>query len=467
MAKRATTEHACSGCGARTARWFGRCPQCGEFGTVAELPVAHIAAVPGRGGARAPLRPARPVGDVLGERTARVSSGVAEFDRVLGGGLVPGQVVLLAGEPGVGKSTLLLAVADAFARRVTAGQNRTVLYVSGEESVEQIGVRAQRTGAGAASLLVADEASLEVILGQVEATLPDLLVVDSVQTVSAADVDGRPGGISQVVAVTQSLTGLAKRLHIPVLLIGQSTRDNAVAGPRALEHLVDTVLTFEGERNTPIRLLRATKNRFGPAEEVVCFEQRDDGLAEVCDPSQLFRAHRDTPVPGTCVTVAMEGRRALLAEVQSLVGGTAANPRRMVAGLDSARVAMLIAVTERTSGERLSDKDVYVATVAGVRLTDPSADLAVCLAVASAQKATPLPADVLAIGEVALSGDIRPVHNLSLRLSEAARLGFRRVLVPRGCHISANGRAAEVTVVEVAHLRPALRALHELADKRS
>ena len=468
VARRAATEHACSGCGARTARWFGRCPQCGEFGTVAEVRVARPVAVPEARDATAwatPLRPARPVTEVVFERTARVPSGVGEFDRVVGGGLVGGQVVLLAGEPGVGKSTLLLAVADSFAQGDRAGQVRRVLYVSGEESAEQVGVRAERIGATAPTLLVADEANLELVLGHVEAVRPDLLVVDSVQTVRSAEVEGRAGGISQVLAVTQALTGMAKRLHVPLLLIGQSTRDNAVAGPRALEHLVDTVLTFEGERSTPVRVLRASKNRFGPADEVVCFEQRDDGLAEVHDPSQLFRARREAPVAGTCVTVAMEGRRALLAEVQSLIPpGATPHARRMVAGLDSARAAMLVAVTERTCGRRLSDREVYVATVAGIRLTDPAADLAVCLAVASALTGAPLPADLLAIGEVALSGDIRPVNDLRLRLSEAARLGFTRVLVPSGCRVD-GAQPANLAVVDVAQLRPALAALHDLATR--
>ena len=463
MAK-AAVEHVCKGCGSRSARWFGRCPRCGEYGTVEQVASAGVSALPGRRSSSsvAPARPARPVGDVVGQRTRRIGTGLGEFDRVLGGGLVPGQVVLLAGEPGVGKSTLLLEAAHSFAER-----GHRVLYVSGEESAEQIGVRAERIGATAQTLLVADESNLQVVLGHVEATAPKLLVVDSVQTMASGEVDGRAGGMAQVLEVTQALTALAKRTQTPLFLVGQSTRENAVAGPRALEHLVDTVLTFEGDRNTPVRLLRATKNRYGPADEVVCFEQRDDGLSEVADPSRLFRAHRDAPVPGTCVTVTMEGRRALLAEVQSLVapnGG--AHPRRAVTGLDSARVTMLVAVTERAAGDRLADRDVYVATVAGARLTDPSADLAVCLAVASALWEAPLPPDVLAIGEVALSGDIRPVQALALRLAEAARLGFRRVLVPPGGRASLGQVPDGVTVVEVAHLGSALAALRNLAVRQ-
>lgn len=424
--------YVCRACGAAALRWVGRCPKCQEFGTVEEAPALAEsgAGLRSRTTAVAPRRPARAVSEVSAEHVRRRRTGLGEFDRVLGGGLVAGQVVLLAGEPGVGKSTLLLCVADRFAR---GGAGRTCLYVSGEESAEQIAVRARRIGADAPGLLIADETDLQVLLGHVEEHEPALLVVDSVQTVASADVDGRAGGVAQVLEVTQALTRVAKSRRMPLLAVGQSTRENSVAGPRALEHLVDTVLTFDGDRHTSLRLLRATKNRYGPADEVACFEQADDGLREVLDPSELFRGHRDSPVPGTCVTVTVEGRRPLLAEVQSLVASTTApNPRRGVSGLDTARVAMLIAVTERAGRLRLVEKDVFVATVGGARLSDPACDLAVCLAVASAARNVPLPADLLGIGEVALSGDVRTVPQLAQRVTEAARLGYRRVLVPAG-----------------------------------
>ena len=455
----------CTACGASHPRWAGRCSQCQGWGTVEQVPEA-IGPGSGVGGGRGPRastgRPARPVTEVSEERTRRVPTGLGEFDRVLGGGLVAGQVVLLAGEPGVGKSTLLLEVAHRFA----AGSGRTVLYVSGEESVEQIAVRARRIGATAPGLLLADEQDLGVLLAQVERHDPDLVVVDSVQTVSSAEVEGRAGGVAQVQEVTQVLTRVAKSRPTPLLLVGQSTKESSVAGPRSLEHLVDSVLTFDGDRHTSLRLLRATKNRYGPADEVACFEQADDGLREVLDPSELFRGHRDVPVPGTCLTVSVEGRRAMLAEVQSLVAmaGTP-NPRRGFTGLDSSRTAMLLAVTERSGSIKLTDKDVFVATVGGARLSDPGCDLAVCLALASAAWEAPVPADVVAIGEVALSGDIRPVGMTPQRVAEAVRLGYRRVLVPPGATERLGRLPDGVRVVELGHVDRALQALRDIAAR--
>ena len=409
----------------------------------------------------APGRAARSLSEVAADATPRELTGMGEFDRVLGGGLVAGQVVLLAGEPGVGKSTLLAAVAHAMASR---NETATVLYVSGEESVEQISVRARRIGAVAPGILLADETDLASLLGHVEAHDPILLIVDSVQAMASASVEGRAGGVTQVQEVTAVLTRIAKSRRMPLLLIGQSTRENAVAGPRALEHMVDTVLTFEGDKHTSLRLLRAVKNRYGPADEVVCFEQCDDGLREVPDPADLFRGHRDVPVPGTCVTVTVDGRRALPAEIQALVAtASTPNPRRGVNGLDSSRVAMLLAVTERSGELRLGDKDVFVATVGGARLSDPSTDLAVCLALASAAWDAAMPPDVAVVGEVALSGDIRPVPMLSQRVAEAARLGYRRLLVPPGTARHVPSIPAGLVVVEHEHLDRALVALRTIA----
>ena len=409
----------------------------------------------------APGRAARSLSEVAADATPRELTGMGEFDRVLGGGLVAGQVVLLAGEPGVGKSTLLAAVAHAMASR---NETATVLYVSGEESVEQISVRARRIGAVAPGILLADETDLASLLGHVEAHDPILLIVDSVQAMASASVEGRAGGMTQVQEVTAVLTRIAKTRRMPLLLIGQSTRENAVAGPRALEHMVDTVLTFEGDKHTSLRLLRAVKNRYGPADEVVCFEQRDDGLREVPDPADLFRGHRDVPVPGTCVTVTVDGRRALPAEIQALVAtASTPNPRRGVNGLDSSRVAMLLAVTERSGELRLGDKDVFVATVGGAKLSDPSTDLAVCLALASAAWDAAMPPDVAVVGEVALSGDIRPVPMLSQRVAEAARLGYRRLLVPPGTARHVSSIPAGLVLVELEHLDRALVALRTIA----
>ena len=426
--------------------------------------VAPVRALPGlktAGTGTAPGRAARSLAEVAADQTPRELTGLSEFDRVLGGGLVAGQVVLLAGEPGVGKSTLLASVAHAMASR---NQTTTVLYVSGEESVEQISVRARRIGAVAPGILLADETDLASLIGHVEAHDPILLIVDSVQAMASASVEGRAGGMTQVQEVTAVLTRIAKARRMPLLLIGQSTREHAVAGPRALEHMVDTVLTFEGDKHTSLRLLRAVKNRYGPADEVVCFEQCDDGLREVPDPADLFRGHRDVPVPGTCVTVTVDGRRALPAEIQALVAtASTANPRRGVTGLDSSRVAMLLAVTERAGDLRLGDKDVFVATVGGAKLSDPSTDLAVCLSLASAAWDAAMPPDVAVVGEVALSGDIRPVPMLSQRVAEAARLGYRRLLVPPGISRHVDAIPAGLVVVELEHLDRALIALRTIA----
>jgi len=461
VARRAAA-FACTACEAESLRWVGRCPRCDAFGTVVE--VAPVRALPGlksSSAGSAPARPARRVSEVLAERTPRQLTGLVEFDRVLGGGLVAGQVVLLAGEPGVGKSTLLAAVGHAVASR---NPSSCVLYVSGEESVEQIGVRARRIGATAPGLLLADETDLAALIGHVEAHDPMLLVVDSVQAMASSAVEGRAGGMAQVQEVAAVLTRVAKGRRMPLLMIGQSTRENAVAGPRALEHIVDTVLTFEGDKHTSLRLLRAAKNRYGPADEVVCFEQRDDGLREVSDPADLFRSHRDKPVPGTCVTVTVDGRRAMPAEVQALVApGGAPNPRRGVTGLDAARVAMLLAVTERSAKLKLSDKDVFLATVGGARLTDPSCDLAVCLAATSAAWGTPMPPDVAVIGEVALSGDIRPVAVIGQRVAEAARLGYQRVVVPPGMGRHAVQAPPGVDVHELGHLDKAIARLQQMS----
>ena len=456
--------HRCGECGASFGKWLGQCPQCQAWGSITES--APVRALPGLRSTAVgtePARPARRVAEVVADRVPRALTGLSEFDRVLGGGLVAGQVVLLAGEPGVGKSTLLGAVAHAMALR---NDSRTVLYVSGEESVEQISVRARRTGAVAPGILLADETDLGSLIGHVEAHDPCLLIVDSVQAMASAAVDGRAGGMAQVQEVTQVLVRMAKSRRLPLLLIGQSTRENAVAGPRALEHMVDTVLTFEGDKHTSLRMLRAVKNRYGPADEVVCFEQADDGLREVADPSDLFRSHREVPVPGTCVAIAVEGRRALPAEIQALVSTQpSGNPRRGVNGLDTSRIAMLLAVTERQLDVRL-DRDVFVATVGGARLSDPACDLAVCLAVASALSGATMPADVAVIGEVALSGDVRPVGHVALRVAEAVRLGYRRILVPPGAAARLPALPAGATTFELGHLQRALDSLESYQPGR-
>jgi DNA repair protein RadA/Sms len=440
----------CGECGLGVPKWVGRCPECQAWGSVVE------AGVP-RSGLRqvtaGPVSaPARPIADIEVEAARARPTGLAELDRVLGGGLVPGAVILLAGEPGVGKSTLLLDVAHSYA---TSGAGRA-LVVTGEESAAQVRLRAERTNSLAADLYLAAETDLGALLTHVDEVKPGLLVVDSVQTVASSAVDGAAGGVTQVRAVTSALIAVAKERGISVVLVGHVTKDGNIAGPRVLEHLVDVVLSFDGDRHSTLRLVRAVKNRYGPADEVGCFELHDGGIRGLADPSGLFVSRRTVPVPGTCVTVTVEGRRPLLAEVQALVAASPLpSPRRAVSGLDSARVAMVLAVVERRSRTRLLDKDVFSATVGGHRVTEPSADLAIALAVASAHDDIALPPDLVVIGELGLAGDVRRVGAVSRRLAEAQRLGFERAVVPTGCGPYPPG----MQVREADDLRAALRAL--------
>ncbi|WP_426242680.1 DNA repair protein RadA [Nocardioides sp. LHG3406-4] len=455
--------YACSNCGAEYGKWFGRCSKCNEFNTLEEgKRELKVVGLKSSSTGTPPARAARRVSEISDDEVGRrLSTGSGEFDRVLGGGLVPGQVLLLSGEPGAGKSTLLLTTADT----VAATTGRPVLYVSGEESIQQIATRARRVSATSEHLYLADTNDLGEAIGHLDALGPDvaLVIVDSVQTLASSDVDGRPGGVTQVMEVATTLTRLAKARGIAFCLVGQVTKDSTVAGPRALEHVADTTLSIDGDRHTPLRLLRAVKNRFGPADEVACFEQTDTGMVEVADPSSLFRGVRAEPVAGTCTTVTVEGRRPLLAEIQALVSSTnAPNPRRGVHGLDSSRVSMLIAVTEKVAGLRLYDKDVFAATVGGMRSSDPGSDLAVSLAIASAASGIPFPLDVAAIGEVSLSGDIRRVTLIGQRINEAARLGYQRILVPTGTRDSVPLGRAKSAIVEVATIHEAFATLRAL-----
>ncbi|GLJ81240.1 DNA repair protein RadA [Microbacterium imperiale] len=418
-----TTAFRCTECGWTTAKWVGRCGECQQWGTVVEaatqtgITTSVTAVSPGA------ARAARPITEIDTSEAPRRSSGVGEFDRVLGGGVVPGAAILLSGEPGVGKSTLLLEVAAQSAR-----SGRRVLYVSAEESLGQVRLRAERTGALHDALYLASETDLATVLGHIDDVQPELLIVDSVQTVSSALSDGVAGHPSQVREVASTLIRVAKERNLPVLIVGHVTKDGSIAGPRVLEHLVDVVCQFEGDRQTSLRFVRALKNRFGPTDEVGCFDMAGDGIAEVPDPSALFLGHGD-PVPGTCVTIALEGRRALPVEVQALTLKTGApNPRRVVSGVDSARVAMILAVLEKRGVAVTSDQDVYVSTVGGVRLVEPAADLAIAIAIAGAVGGRAVSRQVAAFGELSLAGEIRPVTQSAQRQSEAKRMGYRAVV---------------------------------------
>ncbi|WP_433276746.1 DNA repair protein RadA [Pseudonocardia xinjiangensis] len=441
----------CAECGHLAMQWVGRCPSCQAWGSLEQA--APVAAAPTRTrvAAGAPTAPARRIADVALDSARSRPTGVSELDRVLGGGLIPGSVVLLAGEPGVGKSTLLLEVA---AKAAATGR---VLYVTGEESAGQVRLRAERTGAVHDELYLAAESDLGAIVGHIDELHPDLLVVDSIQTMSTGDADGTPGGVTQTRAVTVALTGLAKERGLPVVLVGHVTKDGAIAGPRVLEHLVDVVLAFEGDKHSTLRMVRGVKNRFGPADEVGCFELRDEGIVGMPDPSGLFLARfGGPPVPGTAVTVVMDGRRPLPAELQALVTGKdIPSPRRAVSGLDNARVAMLLAVLEKRAGVRLHDAEVYAATVGGMRVVEPAADLALALAITSARRDVALPSDVVVLGEIGLAGEVRRVTGVDRRLAEAARLGFTHALVPPDSGVAPAG----MKITEVRDVGAVLQAI--------
>ena len=412
----------CGECGWESLKWVGRCGECQAWGTIEQPGLLRLRSV----AATSVTAAARPIGEIDAESARSVPTGVDELDRVLGGGLVPGVVVLLAGEPGVGKSTLVLDVAAKFA----VPDNRT-LYITGEESTAQVRLRAGRIKALSPDLFLAAETDVGAILKHLDDVNPSLLIVDSVQTMAIADVDGSAGGVTQVRQVAAALIAVAKERGIATVLVGHVTKDGSIAGPRVLEHLVDVVLQFEGERHSRLRLVRAIKNRYGACDEVGCFDLTEEGIVGLADPSGLFLSRRSDAVSGTCVTVALEGRRPLVAEVQALVAkSNLAIPRRTTSGLDAARVSMVLAVTERRAKILLTGSDVFTATVGGVKLTEPAGDLAVALAVASAERDQPLLPNLVAVGEVGLAGEVRRVEGVGRRLTEAARLGFTRALVP-------------------------------------
>ncbi len=466
MAK-STAGYRCAECGWQTPKWTGRCGECQAWGTVEETTVPRLVragiraagyggsagagGLAGRLGGGPVSTAAMPIAKVdAAEATAR-PTGLDELDRVLGGGLVPGAVLLLAGEPGVGKSTLLL---EAGALAAAKGP---VLFITGEESAAQVRLRADRIGAVHESLYLAAETDLDAVITHVANVQPRLLIIDSVQTIAAADVDGVPGGVTQVREVAAALTAVAKDRSMATILVGHVTKDGSVAGPRTLEHLVDVVLHFEGDRHSRLRMVRAVKNRYGPTDEVGCFDLGEYGLIGLADPSGLFLSRHREPVPGTCVTVTLEGRRPLLAEVQALVGPSVLEvPRRVTSGLDASRVGMVLAVLQRRADVKLGKADVYAATVGGVRLTEPSVDLAVALALASSTANLSVPQGVVAVGEVGLAGEVRNVAGVPRRVIEAERMGFRRAIVPAGSGASAAGDG--MTIIEVEDVRQALAA---------
>ncbi len=456
MAK-ATTRYVCQSCGAFSARWAGRCDACGEWNSFVEE--ALPSAVPlGGGKKRTRSNSAGSSGLALerlsgaGAPPPRLPSGLVEFDRVTGGGLVPGSAVLLGGEPGVGKSTLLLQVAAKI-----AFDGGRVLYVSGEEAIDQVRLRARRMGLAEADVDLAAATQVEPILSALEAgTPPQLVIIDSIQTLWVQDLESAPGTVSQVRASAQSLIRSAKSRGFALVLVGHVNKEGAIAGPKVLEHMVDAVLSVEGERGHSFRILRADKNRFGATEEIGVFEMTEAGLEEVPNPSALFLSDRDDAISGSAVFAGIEGTRPILVEVQALVAGQpAGSPRRAVVGWDSGRLAMILAVLETRCGLNLSAKDVYLNVVGGLRIAEPAADLAVAAALISAACDKPVPSAAILFGEVGLGGEIRAVNRAELRLKEAAKLGFAEAFAPspRG----KAGKAAQppdgLTVLRLTHLR--------------
>jgi DNA repair protein RadA/Sms len=471
MAK-STASFRCSECGWQAPKWVGRCGECQAWGTVVEAAVPRLvragiraaaygggaggigagAGGGGRLGGGPVSTAAMPIGQVDAAHAAARPTGLDELDRVLGGGLVPGAVLLLAGEPGVGKSTLLL---EAGALAAAEG---AVLYITGEESAAQVRLRADRLGAIHQNLYLAAETDLDAVISHVEAVAPRLLIIDSVQTIAAADVDGVPGGVTQVREVAAALIAVAKQRGMSTILVGHVTKDGSVAGPRTLEHLVDVVLHFEGDRHSRLRMVRAVKNRYGPTDEVGCFDLGEYGLIGLADPSGLFLSRHSEPVPGTCVTVTLEGQRPLLAEVQALVGTSVLDvPKRVTSGLDASRVGMVLAVLQRRADVKIGKSDVYAATVGGVRLTEPSVDLAVALALASSVAGLALPPGLIVVGEVGLAGEVRNVAGVPRRIAEAERMGFRQAIVPAGSAPTGSGDSA-MEVFEVSDVRDGLKA---------
>jgi DNA repair protein RadA/Sms len=446
------TVFVCSACGADAPRWQGQCPSCGEWNTMSSFVESRTARGMRSEGLSGVRAQAEPIASVPVADDERLSSGFAEFDRVLGGGLVAGSVTLIGGDPGIGKSTLLLQCAGALSERVP------VLYATGEESVRQVAERARRLAVAGGALSLIAETSVERILEESARAQARVLVIDSIQTMSTGEVEAAPGAVTQLRESTALLVRHAKGSGASVLLIGHVTREGVIAGPRVLEHMVDTVLYFESDSGTRFRVIRAVKNRFGAVNEIGVFAMEEQGLREVRNPSAIFLSRGSEPVPGSAVTVSREGTRQMLIEVQSLVDPShAANPRRVAVGFESNRVALLLAVLHRHAGIALHSHDVFVNVVGGVRLAETAADLAVVAAITSSMGGEPLPKELILFGELGLTGEIRPVPYGEERLREAAKHGFRRAIVARAN--APRQAVAGIDVIAAARLPEALAAL--------
>lgn len=448
MAKREKTVYCCRECGYETANWAGKCPSCGAWNSLAELKLDR-AATPAKGGIDRMERP-RPkrITELDMSEEIRLSTGISELDRVLGGGAVTGSLVLVGGAPGIGKSTLLLQMCGNL-------PEKKILYVTGEESERQLKLRAVRLGVEGENILVLPETDLDAIIESIDLYEPELVIIDSIQTVSGEDLSSAPGSVSQVRECTMRIMRLAKEKGLTVFIIGHITKEGSIAGPKVLEHMVDCVLYFEGERSTSFRILRAAKNRFGSTNEIGVFEMDEHGLSCVENPSEMLLSGRPENTSGTCVACVIEGSRPLLAEVQALVTPTNYNASRRSNGVDYNRAAMLLAVIEKRGGLPVSSCDAYINVIGGLSLDEPAADLATALSIASSYIDRPLGADLAAIGEIGLSGEIRSVSMINQRLSEISRLGFRRCVIP--AHARDEIKSPEgLELIEVKNIREAI-----------
>lgn len=416
----------CSECGYESAKWYGKCPGCGEWNTMNEQVVSVSAgSSKAKRSSGAYAAKVMRLNEISGDIERRISTGVSEFDRVLGGGIVEGSLVLISGDPGIGKSTILLQICEHL------GKSRNVLYVSGEESASQIKLRAGRLGVTTENLGILAETDIGVIVETIKTSKPDVVIIDSIQTMVYDEISSTAGSITQVRECTNILMHLAKSLEIPILVVGHVNKDGAIAGPKVLEHIVDTVLYFEGERNYSYRILRGVKNRFGSTNEIGVFEMKQNGLQEVENPSLLMLSGRPKNVSGTCVACVMEGSRPILAEVQGLVTATGfGTPRRMSTGFDYNRMAMILAVLEKRAGYYFNSMDTYINVIGGLRLDEPAADLTVAMALVSSLKDIVVKDDIIAFGEIGLAGEIRAVNNCEQRISESVRLGFDKCIIP-------------------------------------
>lgn len=443
----------CSSCGTNSAKWIGRCPSCGEWNTYQEEVVQKVA----KSGKVKPVVQSVPrrLAEISHLAENRIKSRIGEFDRVAGGGLIPGSMVLIGGEPGIGKSTLVLQLALGM-------DTRKILYVSGEESLEQLKLRASRIGGDHDGFYLLSETSLEQLMQQLDDFQPEILIVDSIQTLSTERVEGSAGTISQIRECTSDLMRFAKENHMPVILVGHINKEGHLAGPKVLEHMVDTVLQFEGDLHYQYRILRASKNRFGSTDEMGIFEMSSTGLREVSNPSELLLANRDVTLSGNAISVSLEGQRPLLLETQALVSTAAyGTPQRSATGFDVRRLGMLLAVLEKRAGFRLSVKDVFLNMAGGLRITDPAADLAVVAAVLSSDKNLPLDQSFCFTGEIGLSGEIRPVNRIETRIAEADRLGFGQILMPFNNMKGIDSKRFRIQIQPLRHLGDLLKYLNQ------